>query len=76
MEIPRWFALIVAATVFGFGFYRVWLSRRSDEDDERARERGGLFAMPRRRHLVFGAVYMVMGVLLLASAFGVRLNPF
>jgi Na+/H+ antiporter NhaD/arsenite permease-like protein len=76
MVIPQWIALLVAAMVLLFGVYRLSLSRRSDAEQERAAQRRGLFGMPRSRHLMFGILYVVMGVFLLLSALGVRLNPF
>jgi hypothetical protein len=71
--VPVWLTALVAAMVIAFGLYRIYLSRRSDEAEERARKRGGLYSMPRRRHLLYGIVYLVMGGMLVASLFGFRL---
>ncbi len=76
MFVPRWVSLLVAATVIVFGLYRLNLARRSDDDEKRARKRGGLYALPRRTHLLVGVLYLVMGGFLIAAVFGARLSPF
>lgn len=76
MAVPPWLTLLVAGTVIAFGLYRLRLALRSDEEDERARRRKGLYAMPRRRHALFGLVYLLMGGILIAGMLGYSLNPF
>ena len=76
MFVPQWVTFLVAAMVVTFGLYRLNLARRSDDADERARKRGGLYALPRRTHLLVGLLYLIMGVFLTAAALGVKLSPF
>jgi len=74
MRVPIWLTLGVAALVIIFGVYRIRMSFRSDEEDERAREKKGLYALRRRTHLLVGIVYLLLGGALTATSFG--WNPF
>ena len=72
-HLPPWLVFLVGALVIVFGLFRVKVSLRSQEDDERAREGKGLFAYPRRTHALFGVVYILMGVMLILGAVGVKM---
>ena len=75
MRLPPWVPAVVGVLVIVFGLYRVRLAFRAEAEDERARRRGGLYAFQRRTHLLFGVAYLLMGALLIASAFGVTFFP-
>ncbi|HEU4733584.1 MAG TPA: hypothetical protein VFT22_37075 [Kofleriaceae bacterium] len=74
MRLPVWLVLGVALLVSVFGAYRIRLAFRSDEEDQRARARKGLYAMGRRTHLLVGMIYLLLGGALIATAYG--WNPF
>jgi hypothetical protein len=74
MRVPVWLTLGVALLVCLFGAYRIRLAFRSDAEDERARERKGLYAMGRRTHFMVGLIYLLLGGALVATSFG--WNPF
>jgi len=74
MRIPVWLTLGVAALVMIFGVYRIVLGFRSDDEDQRAKARKGLYAMGRRTHFLIGIVYLLLGGGLVATTFG--WNPF
>lgn len=74
LRLPIWLTLGIAALVIIFGVYRIILSRRSDEEQERAVKRKGLYGMARRTHLLIGIVYLLLGSGLVAASFG--WNPF
>ena len=74
MRVPAWLTLGVAILVLIFGIYRIRISFRSDEEDRRARERKGLYAMGRRTHMLIGIIYILLGSALVATTFG--WNPF
>lgn len=74
MRIPVWLTLGVAILVILFGVHRIRLSFRSDELEERARQRKGLYSMGRRTHRLIGVVYLLLGGALVAASFG--WNPF
>ncbi|MGN6103599.1 MAG: hypothetical protein ACTHU0_00600 [Kofleriaceae bacterium] len=74
MRIPVWLTLGVAALVIIFGAHRILLSFRSEEAEQRARQRKGLYAMGRRTHRLIGIVYLLLGGALVATSFG--WNPF
>jgi hypothetical protein len=74
MRVPVWLTLGVALLVCLFGAYRIRLGFRSDDDDQRAREKRGLYAMNRRTHFLIGVVYLLLGGALVATTFG--WNPF
>jgi hypothetical protein len=56
MRVPVWLTLGVAVLVCIFGAYRIRIAFRSDEEDQRARERKGLYAMGRRTHFLGGVI--------------------
>jgi uncharacterized iron-regulated membrane protein len=70
MRVPVWLTLGVAILVLVFGAYRIRIAFRSDEEDERARSRKGLYALRRRTHFLIGVVYLLLGVALIATTFG------
>ena len=72
--VPQWLALIVAAAVILFGIYRLWLAFGGPSDEERAEQRRGLLAMPRRQHGAIGLIFLLVAGALIATAFG--WNPF
>jgi uncharacterized iron-regulated membrane protein len=74
MRVPVWLTLGVALLVCVFGAYRIRLAFRSDAEDQRAREKKGLYAMGRRTHFLIGLIYLLLGGALVATSFG--WNPF
>lgn len=74
MRIPVWLTLGVAILVIAFGAHRIRLSFRSEDEEARARQRKGLYAMGRSKHRLIGIVYILLGGALVATTFG--WNPF
>jgi hypothetical protein len=74
MRIPVWLTLGVAILVIVFGVHRIRLSFRSEDEESRARQRKGLYALGRRTHRLIGVVYLLLGGALAATTFG--WNPF
>jgi hypothetical protein len=72
MVVPAWLALTCAAMVIVWGAYRIKVSLRSAEQEQRAAKRKGLYAMPRRTHLLVGVVYVLLGLGLAAIGLGWR----
>ena len=72
--LPAWIVAAVGGLVIVFGLFRIRLAFRSAEEEQAARQRGGLFGYGRRTHFLFGVVYILMGVLLLLGLFGVKLS--
>jgi hypothetical protein len=75
LQLPPWIPLLVGVLVVAFGAYRMRLAFRSPEDDERAKARGGLYGLGKRTHFLVAVVYLIMGAMLIASAFGFHLFP-
>ncbi len=71
-HVPIWLALTIGSLVIVFGIFRLRLGFRSAAEEEAARARGGLFGMRRRTHFLFGVVYILMGVMLIMGAYGVK----
>src|SRR5262249_12085948 len=71
--LPAWTVAAGAALIILFGGCRIKLAFRSREEEQAARQRGGLFGYGRRTHVLFGIVYILMGVLLLLGLFGVKM---
>jgi hypothetical protein len=71
VQLPRWLLFLVAAWVIGFGAFRivVALRRRPDEGSPNYM-RKGLFGRGPRAHALFGALYIALGAVLIATAFG------
>ncbi len=72
MLIPAWLSLTCAALIAVWGIYRIRIGMRSAEAEERATAKKGLYALPRRTHLLIGIVYVLLGVGLAAIALGWR----
>jgi hypothetical protein len=70
MRVPQWLTLGVAALVIVFGLYRLRMATRSESEQERARQRRGLFGLPRRTHALIGTIYLLLGGALIATSFG------
>ena len=70
--VPIWLTFLVATMVIIFGLYRIKMALRSAEEDEKARAKKGLYSLPRRTHVLFGILYLLLGVFLIAGAFGFR----
>lgn len=75
MMVPPWLTFLIAGMVIFFGLYRLWIARRSDAENEAAMQRKGLYALPRRRHLLYGIVYLILGAMLIAGALGYSIVP-
>jgi len=71
--LPPWLVIAVGTLVIVFGLFRIRLAFRSAEEEQAARARGGLFGYGRRTHVLFGVVYILMGVMLLLGLFGVKM---
>jgi hypothetical protein len=76
LTLPRWLVLLVGALVIAFGLYRIRMGFRSDEEDQKARARGGMYGFPRRTHALIGIVYLIMGTMLVLSGFGIEILQF
>jgi len=70
ISIPPWVVGVVGPVVALFGIYRIYIGIRPNPAQAKAK---GLYGMGGRTHILIGIVYVVMGSLLLASAFGFRL---
>ena len=76
MTLPTWVTFLVAAVVMLFGGYRIWLAMRTEAAEERARQKRGLYSLPRRTHFLFGLLYLVLGGFLIAAGLGFKVSPF
>jgi hypothetical protein len=72
VSIPRWLLFLVAAWVIAFGVFRivVALRRRPAEGQGPNFMRRGLYARAPRTHIIFGALYVLLGGFLIATGFG------
>ncbi|HVV83636.1 MAG TPA: hypothetical protein VHE35_11235 [Kofleriaceae bacterium] len=70
MHVPQWLALVIAAAVVLYGIYRIHLATGGPSDEERGKERRGLYAVPRWHHGLVGAILVLAGGALIASALG------
>ncbi len=59
-----------------FGLYRMRIAFRTKAQDQRAREKKGLYSLPRRTHFLFGILYLILGGFLIASGLGIVKSPF
>lgn len=78
LVVPIWLTLLVAGMVIAFGLYRIYLATRKlpAAADRPSFQQKGLYAMSPRRHLLIGIIYLILGAMLIAGAFGVRFSPF
>ena len=77
MVLPTWLVFILAAWVLVFGGYRLWVAFRRDGDDTTKPHwsQVSVFGRTKRAHLIYGSIYFLAGVMLVASGFGVEM-PF
>jgi hypothetical protein len=67
--------LLLGGLVIVFGIFRIWIGLKKPANDEGIPQKG-LFAYPPRRQILFGAIYILLGVLLILPVFGVRIPMF
>jgi protein-S-isoprenylcysteine O-methyltransferase Ste14 len=70
LRIPYWLTLGLGLLICVWGVYRIRIAFRDKASDERAKQRGGLYAMARRTHALVGLVYVMLGAALIATSFG------
>ena len=70
MPVPQWLSLLVASAVILFAIYRLWLAFAGPSDEERAKHRRGMLAMPRRQHGAIGIIFLIVAGALVATSFG------
>jgi len=70
VHLPAWLTLTCAAMVLLWGGYRIKLGLRGRAAEERAKEKKGLYGLPRRTHLLIGLIYVLLGTGLIAVTFG------
>jgi hypothetical protein len=68
MVIPRWVTFVIAALVFLFGAYRLYVGLFTPA--ERLAQRQGLYGRSRRAHVIYGVLYLLLSAMVVASAFG------
>src|SRR5687767_4130058 len=70
--VPRWLLFLVAAWVIAFGVFRIWVGARGRPSVVEGPNfrRKGLYARTPRSHMLFGALYLIMGGFLVATGFG------
>jgi hypothetical protein len=70
MTVPPWLTFLVAGMVIFFGLYRLWFALRAPSQEASAVPRKGLYGLPRRRHFLYGVLYLLLGGMLIAGALG------
>ena len=70
MHVPQWLALLIAGAVILFGIFRVYLAVAGPTDEERAKHRRGMYAVPRWHHGLVGVLFLLVACALIATAFG------
>jgi hypothetical protein len=75
VSIPRWLLFLVAAWVIAFGIFRIVIAlrpRRAERGEQAGPNfmRRGLYARAPRTHVLFGALYVLLGGFLIATGFG------
>ncbi|ACY15925.1 hypothetical protein [Haliangium ochraceum] len=76
MTVPPWLTFLVAGMVIMFGITRLVLAIRGDKlGPQRTVPRKGLYGLSRRRHFLYGIIYLVLGGILVAGALGYSVLP-
>jgi len=70
VTLPRWLLLLVAAWVIAFGIFRIVVALRPRPTDGPNFMRKGMYGRGPRTHALFGAIYLALGGVLIATAFG------
>ena len=75
MRFPPSLVLVLGGLVILFGIFRISLGfKKPPREDDIPRK--GLFAYPARTQILVGAIYVLLGVLLVLPVFGVRIPIF
>ena len=77
MVLPRWLVFILATWVIVFGGYRLWVAfRREGKAEGKSHwNQVSVFGRTKRAHAIYGAMYLLLGAMLVATGFGVKM-PF
>jgi hypothetical protein len=74
MMLPPWIFFLVAVWVIAFGVFRIVVavrrSRLTADSDRPNFMKRGLYALSPRTHILFGAVYILLGGCLVAMGLG------
>lgn len=76
MMVPPWLLFLVAAWVMAFGVYRLRVATKNREREAEADpgrpnfSRKGLYGRSPRSHILFGALYILLGGALVAMGLG------
>jgi len=70
MTVPPWLTFLIAGMVIFFGLYRLWIALRPPPQTASTLPPKGLYGLPRRRHLLYGILYLILGGTLIATALG------
>lgn len=72
VTVPRWLLFLVAAWVIAFGLFRIYVALRPRPAVQEGPNfmRKGLYARTPRSHVLFGALYLILGGFLIATGFG------
>ena len=68
MFVPSFVTYMVAACVILFGCYRIYLAFTTEK--EVLAKRKGLYGLPKRTHILFGILYLLLGAFLIGGALG------
>ena len=73
VTFPSWVFWLLGGLVAAFGLFRLRLGFRSAEAEEEATRKGGLYGRGRRIHLLYGAIYIALGGMLIATGMGMKM---
>ena len=68
---PAWLSFLIAGMLLLYGGYRLRLAMIPEAKYQELSKRGMMYRLPRRNHVVAGAVFVVLAVWVGMSAFGI-----
>jgi len=80
MTLPRWVPFLLAVWALAFGVFRLYLARKLSSDAANPDEnrpsfrRSGMYSRSPRLHVVFGLLYVLLGLGCAAMGFGYEIN--
>lgn len=73
MIIPSWLMFLVAAWALIWGGFHVYMGVRYKGKPPGPMRQRGIYAYSKRRHLIFGGLYVLVGLYLVLMGFGITL---
>ncbi len=71
MQIPPWLTYLIAALVFAYAIFRIRIYMIPRDKYAEMKDRGPMYRVPRRMHLMMGIIFLIFGTWMVGQALGI-----